>query len=64
MISIRAIEILHKLYSNTRRYTYRTTPKVIDLGFRLSDVKDLNERAEMEQCQEESRDQSADLWCH
>jgi hypothetical protein len=41
------IEILHKLYSNTRRYTYRTTPKVIDLGFRLSDVQGLErERVE------------------
>jgi hypothetical protein len=41
------IEILHKLYSNTRRYTYRTTPKVIDLGFRLSDIEGLErERVE------------------
>jgi hypothetical protein len=41
------IEILHKLYSNTRRYTYRTTPQVIDLGFRLGDVQGLErERVE------------------
>jgi hypothetical protein len=41
------IEILHTLYSHTRRYTYRTTPKVIDLGFRLSDVEGLeHERVE------------------
>lgn len=41
------IEILHTLYSNTRRYTYRTPPQVIDLGFRLSDVQGLErERVE------------------
>jgi hypothetical protein len=41
------IEILHTLYSNTRRYTYRTTPEVIDLGFRLRDVQGLErERVE------------------
>ena len=41
------IEILHTLYSNTRRYTYRTPPQVMDLGFRLSDVQGLErERVE------------------
>ena len=30
--------ILHTLRTNTRRYRFRTTPKVIDLGLTLSDV--------------------------
>src|SRR5262245_31252892 len=35
------IEIFHTLHSNTRRYTFQSVPKVIDLGFRLSDVEGL-----------------------
>ena len=38
---------LHTLHSNTRRYTFQSTPKVIDLGFRLGDVQGL-EREQVE----------------
>jgi DNA topoisomerase VI subunit B len=31
--------IAHKLQSNTRRYTFKTRPRVIDLGLRLVDVQ-------------------------
>jgi hypothetical protein len=31
--------IAHKLQSDTRRYTFKTRPKVIDLGLRLADVR-------------------------
>jgi hypothetical protein len=41
------IEIFHTLHTNTRRYAYQSTPRVIDLGFRLSDVQGLErERVE------------------
>jgi hypothetical protein len=33
--------ILHTLQSDTRRYKFKMRPKVIDLGFRLADVRDL-----------------------
>jgi hypothetical protein len=33
------IEILHTLRTDTRRYTFQSTPKVIDLGLRLTDVQ-------------------------
>ena len=32
-------EILKSLQSDTRRYTYRTQPRIIDLGLRLEDVQ-------------------------
>jgi hypothetical protein len=35
------ISILHTMRSNTRRYKYKTKPKVIDIGLRLKDVKAL-----------------------
>jgi len=38
--------IVHTLRSNTKRYTYRTSPNVIDLGLRLEDVKALNLESE------------------
>jgi hypothetical protein len=34
--------ILHTLQSDTRRYTFKTRPKVIDLGLRLADVRAMN----------------------
>jgi Topoisomerase 6 subunit A/Spo11, Toprim domain len=41
------IEILHTLRTDTRRYRFRSRPKVIDLGLRLSDVQGLErERVE------------------
>jgi hypothetical protein len=38
--------ILHTLQSNTRRYTFRTRPKVIDLGLRLTDVRTMGLESE------------------
>jgi hypothetical protein len=35
------VSILHTLKTNTRRYKYRTKPKIIDLGLRLEDVQGL-----------------------
>ena len=34
--------ILHTLRTDTRRYQFKTTPNVVDLGLRLDDVVDLN----------------------
>jgi DNA topoisomerase VI subunit B len=34
--------ILHTLRSDTRRYKFKTRPKVIDLGLRLADVRAMN----------------------
>jgi hypothetical protein len=33
--------IAHTLRNNTRRWSYEKTPNVVDLGFRLEDVADL-----------------------
>jgi DNA topoisomerase VI subunit B len=38
--------ILHTLQSDTRRYTFKTRPKVIDLGLRLADVRAMNLESE------------------
>jgi DNA topoisomerase 6 subunit A-like protein len=38
--------IAHKLQSNTRRYTFTTRPKVIDLGLRLADVRAMDLKGE------------------
>ena len=38
--------ILHTLRTNTRRYRFRTTPKVIDLGLTLSDVNRMDLQSE------------------
>lgn len=35
-------EIVHTLQTDTRRYQYSSTPKVIDLGLRLEDIKSMN----------------------
>ena len=38
--------IVHTLKTNTRRYRFKTKPKVIDLGLRLADIKELNLQSE------------------
>jgi DNA topoisomerase VI subunit B len=38
--------IAHKLQSDTRRYTFKTRPKVIDLGLRLADVRAMHLESE------------------
>jgi hypothetical protein len=43
---ISGLGIAHTLSHNTRRYTFRVKPKVIDLGLRLGDVKAMNLQSE------------------
>lgn len=38
--------IVHTLYTDTRRYQFRTRPKVIDLGLRLADVQAMDLQSE------------------
>jgi hypothetical protein len=38
--------ILHTLQSDTRRYRFKTPPKVVDLGLRLTDVRAMNLESE------------------
>jgi DNA topoisomerase VI subunit B len=38
--------IMHKLQSNTRRYTFKTRPNVVDLGLRLADVRAMHLESE------------------
>lgn len=38
--------IVHSLREDTRRYTFWSTPNVVDLGLRLSDVKDMGLESE------------------
>ena len=38
--------ILHTLQSDSRRYTFKSKPKVVDLGLRLADVKEMNLQSE------------------
>ncbi len=40
------ISIVHTLRSDTRRYQFRKTPRVIDLGLRLEDVQEMNLQSE------------------
>ncbi|CAK0746275.1 hypothetical protein CCP3SC1AL1_1420005 [Gammaproteobacteria bacterium] len=46
MTSTNRFEIVHTLQTDTRRYQYSSTPKVIDLGLRLEDIsQESNENA-------------------
>jgi Protein of unknown function C-terminus (DUF2399) len=38
--------ILHTLHTDTRRYKFKTRPKVVDLGLRLADVQAMNLQSE------------------
>ena len=47
MTSIRAASaILHTLRTDTRRYRFQSTPKVIDLGLTLADVQAMDLQSE------------------
>lgn len=39
-------DILTKLFTDTRRYKFRNTPKVVDLGLRMDDIRDMDLEAE------------------
>ena len=43
---IDGLGIAHTLTNDTRRYEFKTTPKVIDLGLRLEDVRAMNLQSE------------------